>query len=70
MRGCTANWVRITSSLLITPAMAFSTSSPEKHRFRAARFFDGLQQPKMTVHPHTVCSQSKNGVFNRLLIFC
>jgi len=45
--------------------MVFSTTQFEKRGFRIAPIFNGLQPSKMTVHPCTVRSLSKNRVFQQ-----
>jgi hypothetical protein len=53
------------SILLKKPSMAFSTSSIEKRGFQLTPIFNGLQPPKMAVHPCTERSLSKNVVFQQ-----
>jgi hypothetical protein len=45
--------------------VAFSTSQFEKRGFRITPIFNGLQPSKITVHPCTVRSLSKNRVFRQ-----
>jgi len=51
-------------SLLKKPAMVFSTPQFEKCGFRITHILNGSQSSKMTVHPGTVRSLSKNGIFS------
>ncbi|RLA33130.1 MAG: hypothetical protein DRR11_06300 [Gammaproteobacteria bacterium] len=53
------------SILLKKLSIAFSTSSIEKRGFQLTPIFNGLQPPKMPVHPCTGRSLSKNVVFQQ-----
>ena len=51
--------------MLKKPSRAFPTSPFEKRGFEMAHIFNGLQPPKITVHPCTVRRLSKNRVFQQ-----
>jgi hypothetical protein len=52
-------------TILKKPSMVFSTSSFEKRGFQMTHIFNGLQPPKMAVHPCTARSLLKNMVFQQ-----